>query len=344
MKTNLYCVMSYMSNRFAGVLLWILLALFIRFLSTGDVRVDYGNSSYTEVWTWVSVAWTLLVSPYGVQDEIIDIISEAKYSVDMRMYLFTSKELLAVIKNLSVLWVDVNMMLENKVYGGSSKERDKVKNFLDPFGVDIVSDEALGTNFVHAKAVVIDEQSYIISTANLSYTSFWKNREYWFVWEDPLIAQSLTHIFEKDYAGDVLFHKDVHPALLVCPLNCRDKIIDAIHEADEEILIQAQYIQDQEVADELIAKQSSWIPVFVMVGEYQDEWWIEWLGTWVRMMDETYLHAKNLLIDGKKLIMWSMNLSSNALDNNREIWIIINDPDITWQFKQQFWRDWEKEE
>jgi phosphatidylserine/phosphatidylglycerophosphate/cardiolipin synthase-like enzyme len=39
-----------------------------------------------------------------------------------------------------------------------------------------------------------------------------------------------------------------------------------------------------------------------------------------------------------------MNLSSNALDNNREIGIIVDDPDVVKQFVGQFERDWEKRE
>ncbi|MBP7848210.1 hypothetical protein KA013_03280 [Patescibacteria group bacterium] len=35
-----------------------------------------------------------------------------------------------------------------------------------------------------------------------------------------------------------------------------------------------------------------------------------------------------------------MNLSTNALDNNREFGIIIDDPRVIKQFKGQFERDW----
>jgi hypothetical protein len=59
------------------------------------------------------------------------------------MYQFTSKELLQVVKNLSILGVDVEMVLENHTFGGSTKERDATKKQLEPSGVEIVSDEAM---------------------------------------------------------------------------------------------------------------------------------------------------------------------------------------------------------
>jgi phosphatidylserine/phosphatidylglycerophosphate/cardiolipin synthase-like enzyme len=36
-----------------------------------------------------------------------------------------------------------------------------------------------------------------------------------------------------------------------------------------------------------------------------------------------------------------MNLSTNAMDNNREISIRIDDPDVLRKFRRQFLEDWE---
>jgi phosphatidylserine/phosphatidylglycerophosphate/cardiolipin synthase-like enzyme len=47
-----------------------------------------------------------------------------------------------------------------------------------------------------------------------------------------------------------------------------------------------------------------------------------------------------LLIDNKILLLSSINLSSNSMDKNREMWILLID---TWQietFKKQFLIDW----
>jgi phosphatidylserine/phosphatidylglycerophosphate/cardiolipin synthase-like enzyme len=205
--------------------------------------------------------------------------------------------------------------------------------------VEIVSDEAMWTNFVHAKTILIDDERYIISTANLWYTWFWRNREYRFVWQQASVAQSLSTLFNKDLVGEPLLHTDIHPALLVCPLNCREKIIDAIWNANTSIHIQTQYIQDEEVVRVLKKKQTQWLDIRVLVWEYQDDGWLEDLWTGVLIMDHVYVHAKNILVDGQILLMWSMNLSSNALDNNREIWIIIDDPKAIKNFSRQFEND-----
>ena len=149
-------------------------------------------------------------------------------------------------------------------------------------------------------------------------------------------------MFEKDRVGDPLSQKDIHPALLICPIQCREKITDAIWDAQESIWIEAQYIQDEGIVAALRKKQLDGIDVRILVGKHQDEGRLETFGTWVQVYDEYYLHAKNILIDENILLMWSMNLSTNALDNNREIGIIVDDKKVVEQFGRQFERDWKK--
>ena len=319
--------------------------LFVMLRVQGDLKIEIGKKDTPSI-AWLlsndeQIIGEMWVSPYGVEDKLLDILSATSYTVDMRMYQLTSDEVMSTLKNLWFLGVDIDMVLENETFGWSSKEYDAVVKKLDPVGADIVTDEPLGTNFVHAKVLLLDASTYIISTANLSYSSFWRNRDYWFIGEQPEIAASLSNIFTKDHAGQALSYDDVHPALLVCPLDCRKKITDAIWKAERFIWIEAQYIQDEGIVATLRKKQLDGVDVRIMVGEYQDEGWLETFGTGVRMYDDYYLHAKNILIDGEILVMWSMNLSSNALDNNREIGIMIDDDEVVEQFGEQFERDWE---
>ena len=46
-----------------------------------------------------------------------------------------------------------------------------------------------------------------------------------------------------------------------------------------------------------------------------------------------------ILIDDEILLLGSMNLSANSLDNNREIWILLLDPALITQFKNEFAQD-----
>ncbi|USN55491.1 MAG: hypothetical protein H6765_02610 [Candidatus Peribacteria bacterium] len=196
----------------------------------------------------------------------------------------------------------------------------------------------MGTNFNHTKTFILDDDTYIISTANLSYTSMRKNREYRFVGHNAAIVQSLQMIFAKDWKGIPLFKKDIHPNLLVCPVDCREKLMSYILSADKSLVIATQYIQDEELIS-LLQDKAKYIPISIIVSDNQEPGWLENFGTGVKYLGEPYLHAKNILIDDKALIIGSMNLSSNAMDHNREISIAITDSSAIRDFKKQFTKD-----
>jgi phosphatidylserine/phosphatidylglycerophosphate/cardiolipin synthase-like enzyme len=103
----------------------------------------------------------------------------------------------------------------------------------------------------------MDQERFIISTANLSYTSMRRNREYWFVSSHPGIVASLNTIFAKDRRGSMILRRDIHPDLLLCPEDCRSKLFSALRDADESIWIAAQYIQDEQLVDLLEHKSES---------------------------------------------------------------------------------------
>jgi phosphatidylserine/phosphatidylglycerophosphate/cardiolipin synthase-like enzyme len=51
------------------------------------------------------------------------------------------------------------------------------------------------------------------------------------------------------------------------------------------------------------------------------------------------VHAKNILIDNKQLYIWSMNLSTNAIEQNREIGVVTTDTWVVNTFLKQFQED-----
>lgn len=48
----------------------------------------------------------------------------------------------------------------------------------------------------------------------------------------------------------------------------------------------------------------------------------------VTIQKKPYVHTKLIIVDQEYAIIGSMNLSANALDNNREIGIIVKDKDL----------------
>lgn len=288
-------------------------------------------------------SWTVRISPYGTQNKVLDFLASTRYELVGWQYQITEKDVWTVLKNVSQLGKRIRVVLENKTFGDSSKEYDTFVQNVEPAWVEVISDDALGTVYVHAKTRIADRERFLISTANLSYTSFRRNREYRITGVHTWIAMSLYTMFEKDRRDEPLEQMDVHPLLVMCPIDCREKIMEALRRAKQSIDIQAQYLEDPAIVH-LLEEKMKTVAVRIIVGEHQDIHDLGGLSLLTKVLKEPYVHAKNIVIDATRMIAGSMNLSQNALDNNREIGIILHDSTMIRSFMRQFERDREAAE
>lgn len=60
----------------------------------------------------------------------------------------------------------------------------------------------------------------------------------------------------------------------------------------------------------------------------------------MRIQQDPYVHSKSMLIDDQWLMVGSANFSTNALDNNREMNIVINNQKSLDVWKEHFLEDW----
>jgi phosphatidylserine/phosphatidylglycerophosphate/cardiolipin synthase-like enzyme len=83
------------------------------------------------------------------------------------------------------------------------------------------------------------------------------------------------------------------------------------------------------------------VDMAIIVADTDDNYdLISYFWPWIaRSLKTHYNHTKMILVDEKYLLLGSMNLSSNSLDKNREIWIILMDTGHISEFIQWFKKD-----
>lgn len=176
---------------------------------------------------------------------------------------------------------------------------------------------------------------YAIQTANLTQSAF-KNREYFLVGNDPVIWENLRTLFLKDREWEEIYPDDIHPNILVCPINCREVLESLIASAEQSIWIQTQYIVDDRIMD--LLKNKSELDMQIVVADLdtnRDMLYYFWPKV-ARALPKPYVHAKTMLIDDKYLYVGSVNFSANSMDDNRELGIIVTNRDAIDTFKKQF--------
>jgi phosphatidylserine/phosphatidylglycerophosphate/cardiolipin synthase-like enzyme len=177
----------------------------------------------------------------------------------------------------------------------------------------------MGTTYVHSK-ITLNEDAFRIQTANFTKSSLESNREHFFYSTNEEVGKSLVQLFENDWQGSPLKAEQFHPNLVVCPINCRAVIEAMLAGAKESIIIQTQYIFDPAIL-QILRHKSTDIDLRIIVADTVDNAEMtNYFGPAVaRRLESRYNHTKMILVDGTYLLLGSMNLSENSLDNNREI-------------------------
>ena len=287
------------------------------------------------------IPWTIFQWPtnelYTQYGKFLD--STDKY-IKLETYDFTNKFFKTYFQNLSNRWVPVQIILENNKYQEYGNTFRELQNYFTwDKNIELRNDEQMWTMYVHAK-VTLNEDAFWVQTANLTKSSFESNREHFFYSNDSDFHDSLEKLVNADWTGESLSTLNLHPNLVVCPFNCRDVIETLLESAEKSIVIQTQYIVDDEILD-ILHKKSEQVDMAIVVANTDDNYdLISYFWPWIaRTLKTRYNHTKMILVDEKYLLLGSMNLSSNSLNKNREIWIILMDTGHISQFEEWFKKD-----
>lgn len=322
--------------------MWIASSIGIIFLGSwfGGIRFEQKAKpetfSPTENFSQIqNVTWKLFISPTDTHF-ILDIFGSAKNNLSLETYEFTEKRIRSLFKQLLEKNVNIKLIMEDKKYQQFKNTFKEIQNLFSWYtNFQIKNDKQMKTTYVHAKFALIDS-GFLIQTANLTHSSFATNREYFFSSQHTGVYQSLATIFEKDWKGESINYSDIHPNLLVCPLNCRTILEHLITSAKRSILIQNQYIEDPRLLwllGDKVKTLGTWnihiqLPDTDTNKERQHQLWKDI----VTLIKKPYIHAKMMLIDNQILYLGSINFSANSMDNNRELGILLTDPWIIQQF------------
>ncbi len=123
---------------------------------------------------------------------------------------------------------------------------------------------------------------------------------------------------------------------------------DLIDSAERSIDIEVYSFTHTGLAEKLISANSRGVVIRVLLdGEIsQNELRIvntlkrNGIGVRFIKLENGYMHAKYMIIDGKKVFVGSINFSRNALLRNREAAVIIEDKKIVGEFARVFEQDW----
>jgi phosphatidylserine/phosphatidylglycerophosphate/cardiolipin synthase-like enzyme len=192
----------------------------------------------------------LMTPDKKVLDRIISMIEQAKNRVEVEVYILTEKRIIKALQDAKKRGIDVRVLLEKNVFGATSINSKSFKTLVEA-GISVTYDNSSLYNFVHTKLLLIDN-TYIITTGNLSYASFTSNREMYIIGKNSSDLAALNHIFDADFNGKEVMETTSN--LVISPIDSRKKIETLLKSAQKDIFIYAETFDDPAIMDILTLK------------------------------------------------------------------------------------------
>ncbi len=273
-----------------------------------------------------SLSGRLLSLPdFRILEDLILSIDQAKTRIWIETYTWTEKETLEAIVRAKKRGVDIRVVLEGSVYRTPWINNDAIKKLRAADITFSYADNHRYT-FTHIKTWIIDSE-WCVSTGNWSYTSFMKNREFIYCSRDNSLMRDLEEIIQSDFHHVRPYFPDwLDPHIWLSPENVRPWLTAHIQNAKKNIIVYNQSITDNIILKQLQEKADEWVTIELCQAYRDDVYRDAFSGMLLKNIDikyskKPYLHAKVFLLDGERVILWSANMTQNALDNNREILI-----------------------
>lgn len=268
-------------------------------------------------------------------------LAKAKSHIEVMVYLMGRGAILDALKAAPANHVTTRVILDQSQASANQKYFDELKNA----GAEVHWSDT-GFTYMHAKVLVVDGETAVITTGNYSKQfSIDVERNFVAVLEDEQDLEDLTEIFEADWAKRT-------PALdctrlLVSPVNSKDRLLAHIASATTTLDIESMQFADWSVRYAVKDAKNRGVAVRVLLAD--PSWidantsaatWLKGIGVEARWMKTPHVHTKAITVDGTKSYVGSINLSSTSLTKNREVGIITDDAAAVFVVENTFNTDW----
>jgi phosphatidylserine/phosphatidylglycerophosphate/cardiolipin synthase-like enzyme len=321
-------------------IVFLIAAIYIWYFATHAIH----DLKPTKVIT-ANSAIQLFIEPDDGKAPLLNEINQAKKEILMEIYLLSDKDILTALENARQRGVTVRVMLEGHPFGDSTIN-PRTKKELIEHNI-LVTWTNPGYSLTHEKSIVIDSHEVFIMNQNLTTSSFSKNREYDILDRNPKDVTVVRNIFIKDWEREGYYPPSA-TSLVISPINSRKILTSLIKRPGKYLDLEFEEIEDPSIID-LIANVAKEGKVRVIVpplskldvnSKAVNE--IRSAGGAVRFLNSPYPHAKLIISDGRIAYVGSINLSTQSMDENRELGIILSNPQILGKLNHTFESDWQR--
>jgi len=280
----------------------------------------------------------LIIEPDAGREPLLSAIKNAKSSIYLVMYGLTDSHFTNALIKAKQQGKKVRILLEPHPY----KNQNENHRTIQQLQAENIALQWPSTAFTltHQKTFLIDQHSAIVMTFNLTKSAFAHQRNFALILTDPHIIEEIERVFSADWTHTITTVKNAD--LIWSPNNSREKINLFINTAKSEIKLYAPNMSDYNMIGLLAKKSRSGIQVDILTSANTHNKKFAYLkkaGIHIHHSKHYIIHAKVIMVDQKRALLGSINLTKPSIDDNRELSVITEDPDVIKQLTATFVRD-----
>jgi cardiolipin synthase len=262
----------------------------------------------------------LVLEPAERKAALLGVIGAAKKRLILSLFRCDDFSVLDALAAALERGCEVEAVLTKRAKGGK-KRLKKLWGALEEMGA-VVTRYADPVVKYHAKYLVADDSTAIITTLNPTRKCFTRTWDAVLITQDPSVVKGLLTLFKADAAGVPLpSRRPLGRRLIVGPERSRPEIRALIESAKHSIRILDHKLSDPDVVALLRDRRTEGVIVTVL-GKHP--------------MGGILPHGKMMIIDEARAVLGSTALSTLSLDFRREVSVVIHDPALVKQLNMSY--------
>ncbi len=288
----------------------------------------------------------LYVEPMAGPAPIVQVIREARNTVDLNVYYLADRRILDALHSAVRRGVRVRVILEGRPYGMHPWKIRKEFRAVQETGAMVqpapARFESTGQHYAfdHAKYVCNGHECEI-GTANFSWSAFHRNREYLCTTWNPQTVWAARTVFSADWKH-VSAPEAAHRILVLSPRTSAEPLLRVLEQPGPVDVESEELGPYRPILEAMAAKGRDLrmiLPSSLRGRDRHDAAFLRREGVRVRFLRSPYMHAK--MVTGNRLgFVGSENFTETSLNKNREMGLLLGGPDLR-RLRAQFRADWE---
>jgi cardiolipin synthase A/B len=262
----------------------------------------------------------LVLDPAARKEALLGVIGGARRRLILSLFRCDDFSILDALAAALERGCEVEAILTKRAKGGK-KRLKKLWGALEEMGA-VVTRYADPVVKYHAKYLVADARTAVITTLNPTRKCFTRTWDALLTTQDPAVVKGLLALFKADAAGVPLpSRRGLGRRLIVGPERSRPEIRALIESARHSIRILDHKLSDPDIVALLRERRADGITVSVLGKQ---------------PMGGVLPHGKMMIIDEARAVLGSTALSTLSLDFRREVSVVVHEPALVKQLNMSY--------